>query len=326
MMNDFGATTTADEVLEDIDLSGRLAFITGGNSGLGRETARAMAAKGAHVVISGRNRGKLDDAAAAIRDEAGDRATIDTIVGDLSSLDSIRACAKEAAERFDRIDLLINNAGVMATPFGTTEDGFETQFGTNHLGHFLLTNLLMPLVRQAADWGTDPRIVNLSSRGHHLDRVHLNDPDFTNREYDKWDAYGQSKTANILFTVALEKRLADDGIHALAVHPGGIMTNLSRHMDDDDFKWMMARFKNDDGDQADGPKLKSIPQGAATTCYAATAPDLAGKGGIYLEDCHIAATDAHSTQYGVRPYAIDPDIAERLWSLSEQRVGQTFAY
>ena len=325
-MSDFGATSTADEVLADIDLTGRLAFITGGNSGLGRETARAMAARGAHVVIAGRDQGKLDEAALAIRADGGDTARIDTIVCDLASLASVRACAKEAAERFDRIDLLINNAGVMATPFGHTQDGFETQFGTNHLGHFLLTNLLMPLIRQAVDRGTAPRIVNLSSRGHHLDRMHLDDPDCEHREYDKWNAYGQSKTANILFTVALEKRLAADGIHALAVHPGGIMTNLSRHMDEDDFKWMMARFKHDDGEDSDGPRLKTIPQGAATTCYAATAPELAGRGGVYLEDCHVAETDADSTKGGVRPYAVDPDIAERLWSLSEARVGQQFAY
>ncbi|MGB7407765.1 MAG: SDR family NAD(P)-dependent oxidoreductase, partial [Pontixanthobacter sp.] len=282
-MADFGANTTADEVLADRDLTGRLVFITGGNSRLGRETARAMVAKGAHVVIAGRDRAKLDEAASAIRGDSTD-ADVETILCDLAELDSVRRCAKEAAERFDRIDLLINNAGIMAPPFGKTVDGFETQFGTNHLGHFLLTNLLMPLVRK----GTEPRIVNLSSRGHHLDHMHLDDPNYDNREYDKWDAYGQSKTANILLTVALEKRVAGHGVHSFAVHPGGIMTNLSRHMTEEDMQWMMARFKNEEGN---GPKMKTIPEGAATTCYAATASELSGEGGVYCEDCHVAAQD-----------------------------------
>ncbi|MGB7372715.1 SDR family NAD(P)-dependent oxidoreductase [Pontixanthobacter sp.] len=317
-MSNFGAASTADDVLEGQDLTGKLAFITGGASGLGQETARAMAAKGAQVIIAGRDPGKLGEAAAAIR-EGSDSVLVETILCDLASLDSIRACAKSAASRFDRIDLLINNAGVMACPFARTADGFEMQFGTNHIGHFLLTNLLIPLIKK----GDQPRIVNLSSRGHHLDQVDHDDPHFDHRDYEKWAAYGQSKTANIQFTVGLEKSLAEHGIHSYAVHPGGIMTNLGRHMTDDDMKWMMARFKSEGGD---GPKLKTIPQGAATTCYAATAAELAGTGGVYLEDCHIAKVDDTDTNGSVRSYALDPVKAERLWDISQAMVGESFAY
>lgn len=322
-MSGFGAESTADEVLEGKDLSGKLVFITGGASGLGQETARAMTAKGARVVIAARDQAKLDEAAAAIKEGSGSDA-VETIVCNLASLDSVRACAKEAAERFDRIDLLINNAGVMACPLMRTTDGFEMQFGTNHLGHFLLTNLLMPLVKS----GSDKRIVNLSSRGHFFDEVHHDDPNYTGRDYEKWTAYGQSKTANIQFTVGLESRLAGQGIHSYAVHPGGIMTNLGRHMTDEDREWMMARIKKntEKGDGASAPGFKTIPQGAATTCVAATASDLGGKGGVYLEDCNVAAVDDTSEKAGVRSYAINPDNAERLWAISEEMVGESFAY
>jgi NAD(P)-dependent dehydrogenase (short-subunit alcohol dehydrogenase family) len=322
-MSNFGATSTADEVLEGIDLSGKLAFITGGASGLGQETARAMAAKGAHVVIAARDQAKLDEAAAAIRSGSGSD-TVETILCDLASLDSVRSCAKEAAERFDRIDLLINNAGVMACPLGKTADGFEMQFGTNHVGHFLLTNLLVPLVKK----GTDARIVNLSSRGHFFDDVHHDDPNYASRDYEKWTAYGQSKTANVQFTVGLEARLASQGIHSYAVHPGGIMTNLGRHMTDEDREWMMSRIKKntDSDDGAGAPGFKTIPQGSATTCVAATASELAGKGGVYLEDCNVAATDDESEKAGVRSYALDPAKAETLWAISEEMVGEKFAY
>ncbi|GAA4642893.1 SDR family NAD(P)-dependent oxidoreductase [Pontixanthobacter gangjinensis] len=317
-MSHFGVTSTADEVLEGKDLTGKIIFITGGASGLGQETARAMAAKGGHVIIAARDQAKLDQAATTIKSESGSE-LVETILCDLASLGSVRACAQEASERFDRIDLLINNAGVMACPYAETADGFEMQFGTNHIGHFLLTNLLMPLVMN----GTDPRIINLSSRGHHMDEVDHDDPNYDNREYKKWPAYGQSKTANIQFTVGLESRVAQHGIHAYALHPGGIRTNLGRHMTEDDMKWMMSRFKSEDGD---GPKMKSIPEGAATTCFAATAAELAGQGGVYLEDCHVAEIDDESAQGGVRSYALDPAKAEKLWALSEKMVGESFTF
>lgn len=320
-MSTFGFESTADEVLEGKDLSGRTALITGGYSGLGMETARAMAAKGAHVILSGRDATKLAAAADEIAETTG--AKVDTLVCDLASLDSVRAAAKDANERFEKIDLLINNAGVMACPLGRTADGFEMQFGTNHLGHFLLTNLLMPLIEK----GSEPRIVNLSSRGHHIDQLHFDDPNYESRDYDKWQAYGQSKTANILFSVGLEKRLAARGIHAYALHPGGIMTNLGRHMTEEDRQWMMERMRKvaeETGQQGQG--FKSIPQGAATTCWVATADELAGTGGLYCEDCHVAERDDDDPMGGVRSYAVDEGNAERLWTLSEELVGETFAY
>ena len=197
------------------------------------------------------------------------------------------------------------------------------QFGTNHVGHFLLTNLLMPLVER----GEAPRIVNLSSRGHHIDRMHFEDPNYEQRDYDKWEAYGQSKTANILFSVGLERRLADKGIYAYAVHPGGIMTNLGRHMTEQDREWMMERMRKSAEESGQpGQGFKTIPQGAATTCWAATSDAVAGSGGLYCEDCHVADQDDASPMGGVRSYALDPDSAEQLWAMSEDLVGERFAY
>lgn len=322
-MAEFGAQTTADEVLEGKDLTGRTAFITGGYSGLGQETARAMAARGAHVVIAGRDLGKAETAAQEIRG-AIPGAEVDTIACDLASLASVRACGEEARGRFDRIDLLINNAGVMACPQGRTADGFETQFGTNHLGHFVLTRELMPLIAKAAAEGRDARIVNLSSRGHHIDGVHLDDPNFEHRDYHKWLSYGQSKTANILFTVGLHDRFGDQGITAIALHPGGIQTNLGRHMTDEDRAWMRGRMQAQ-SDEEMLKAFKTIPQGAATTCFAATEASLKGKGGVYCEDCHVAEVDDENPAGGVRSYALDRGNADALWALSERLTGTGFA-
>ena len=320
-MSEFGFESTADDVLEGKDLSGRTALVTGGYSGLGQETARAMAAKGAHIILSGRDATKLSAAADAIAEQTG--ATVDTLKCDLASLDSIRKAAAEANERFEKIDLLINNAGVMACDQAKTADGFEMQFGTNHVGHFLLTNLLVPLLEK----GERPRIVNLSSRGHHIAPVDFDDPNFESRDYDKWVSYGQSKTANVLFAVGLEKRLSDKGIHAYSLHPGGIMTNLGRHMSDQDMADLMERIRKNAEERGETPEpFKTIPQGAATTCWAATAEELEGNGGLYCENCHVADQDDESTGGGVRSYAIDPDKADRLWSLSEEMVGESFAY
>ncbi|QPC99035.1 SDR family NAD(P)-dependent oxidoreductase [Qipengyuania soli] len=320
-MANFGFESTADDVLEGKDLSGKTALVTGGYSGLGLETARAMAVKGAHVILSGRDATKLSAAADEIATATG--AKVDTLVCDLASLASVRSATDEANRRFDKIDLLINNAGVMACPLDRTADGFEMQFGTNHLGHFLFTNRLVPLLEK----GDHPRIVNLSSRGHHFDGVHFDDPNYDSREYEKWTAYGQSKTANVLFSVGLEQRLSDRGIHAYAVHPGGIQTNLGRHMTEDDMKWMMDRIrKNSEQSGAPAQGFKTIPQGAATSCWAATADELEGAGGLYCEDCHVADQSDDNPSGGVRSYAIDPGNADRLWSLSEELVGESFAY
>lgn len=320
-MSEFGFSSTADEVLADKDLKGRTVLITGGYSGLGHETARAMASKGAHVIISGRDATKLSAAADTLAEETGAR--VDTLVCDLASLDSIRKAASEANDRFDKIDLLINNAGVMACDEAKTADGFEMQFGTNHIGHFLLTNLLMPLVEK----GTRPRIVNLSSRGHHIAPVDFDDPNFENRPYEKWLSYGQSKTANVLFAVGLEDRLAARGIHSYALHPGGIHTNLGRHMSEEDVANLMARIQQAAEERGEQPQpFKTIPQGAATTCWVATTEELEGAGGLYCEDCHVANEDNEDTGGGVRSYAIDKDKADRLWKMSEEMVGRSFAY
>ncbi len=315
-MSGFGKESTTDEVLAGKDLSGKTVFITGGNSGLGQETGRAMAAKGAHVVLAGRDQSKLDEAVSAIKAEQAD-ANVETIVGDLGSLDSVRGCAAEANERFDKIDLLINNAGVMACPQEQTSDGFERQFGTNHLGHFVLTKGLMPLVEK----GADKRIVNLSSRGHHIAPVDIDDPNFENTDYVPFLSYGRSKTANVLFSVGLEKRFADKGIHAYAVHPGGIQTNLGRYMSEEESAALVERVTASDPDFA----WKTIPQGAATSCWAATADELEGQGGVYCEDCHVAEIDDESTTGGVRSYALDPAQADALWEMSERMTGEQFS-
>jgi NAD(P)-dependent dehydrogenase (short-subunit alcohol dehydrogenase family) len=312
MMSGFGWATTTDEVLAGKDLSGTSVFITGANSGLGQETARAMASKGAHVIMAGRDQAKLDEAVAAIRADVPS-AELDTITVDLGSLESIRASTSRARQRFAKIDILINNAGVMATPFTHTADGFEMQFGTNHLGHFALTGELMPLIER----GTARRIVNLSSRGPHMGPVHFDDPNFVHRPYDPWSSYGQSKTANILFTVGLEQHFAVLGIHAYAVHPGGIQTNLGRHMTPEMMEALIARVTTSDS----GFAWKTIPQGAATSCWAATAPELEGQGGVYCEDCHVAEVDDVSSKGGVRTYALNPSYAEQLWALSEDATG-----
>lgn len=318
-MSEFGFSSTADEVLEGKDLSDRTMLVTGGYSGLGRETARALAAKGAHVIVAGRDATKLSAAADEIATATG--AKVDALVCDLASLASIRAAGEEARARFTHIDVLINNAGVMAAPFGKTADGFETQFGTNHLGHFLLTKELMPLIER----GSRQRIVNLSSRGHHIAPVDFYDPNFATGPYDPWRAYGRSKTANILFTVGLEQRFGDKGIHAYAVHPGGIHTNLGRHLSDADAAALIERIRKNAERTGEQPQpFKTIPQGAATTCWAATAEKLAGHGGLYAEDCHIAETEDTSPTHGVRSYALDRGNADRLWTLSEKLVGESF--
>lgn len=311
-MSDFGWSSTTDEVLAGIDLSGRTVFVTGANSGLGQETARAMAARGAEVIMAGRDQGKLDEAVAAIR-AAHPRAQLETITLDLASLENIRAATSRARQRFGKIDLLINNAGVMATPFQHTADGFEMQIGTNHFGHFALTGELFPLIER----GALKRIVNLSSRGHHFAPVNFDDPFFERRAYDPWIAYGHSKTANVLFSVGLEARYAVLGIHAYAVHPGGIQTNLGRHMTPEMVEALMARVTSKDT----GFAWKTIPQGAATSCWAATAPELEGKGGVYCEDCHVAEVDDESATGGVRSYAVNSSYADRLWAMSEEATG-----
>jgi len=243
------------------------------------------------------------------------KADIEIAELDLSDLDSVRRGADKIAEKFPKIDRLINNAGVMACPLGRTAEGLDLQLGTNHLGHFVLTSRLITSVLA----GSPGRIVNLSSAGHQISPIRFDDPFFDKEPYDNWAAYGQAKTANILFSVGLDKRFKDRGVHAFAVHPGAIMTELGRHLQPADIKALM--------DRRGGRKMeyKSIPQGAATTVWAATARDLDGRGGLYCEDSHVAETvEEVGGSSGVMSYALDEVAADRLWSLSEEWSGETF--
>jgi NAD(P)-dependent dehydrogenase (short-subunit alcohol dehydrogenase family) len=301
--------TTTDEVLEGVDLRGRIAIVTGASAGLGVETARALASAGAQVVLAGRDASRIEAAANTIL-EREPNAMLEQGALDLTSLDSVRAFAEWFDASHDRLHLLINNAGVMYTPFDHTTEGFEMQFGTNHVGHFLLTCLLVPKLL------ADPpsRVVNLSSGGHMGSDIVWEDVNFERRDYDKFAAYGQSKTANILFSVELDRRLGSRGVHAYAVHPGMISTELGRYMTKDDFQALMDRAKS--SPSGGMPPYKTVEQGAATSVWAATAPELDDRGGTYLADTEV--TDQHA------PWARDPESAQRLWALSEQMVGQTF--
>jgi NAD(P)-dependent dehydrogenase (short-subunit alcohol dehydrogenase family) len=310
----FGADSTASEVLANIDLNGKVALVTGGSGGLGEEAARAFAEKGARVVLTARNRAKGEAAAQAMRASTGnDHIEVGDL--DLASLASVRAFAERFLARHRTLHILVNNAGVMACPFAKTAEGYELQLGTNHVGHFLLTCLLAPALRR----GAPSRVVSVSSRGHHSSPVVFDDLHFERRPYDKWLAYGQSKTANVLFAVELDRRLGRAGVHANSVHPGVIVTELARHLVPEDYERLSKRVP--------GGKLqfKSVPAGAATAVYAATAPELEGRGGFYLEDCHVAEiNDTENPPDGVKSYAVDPALAQRLWIASEEMVGERF--
>jgi NAD(P)-dependent dehydrogenase (short-subunit alcohol dehydrogenase family) len=317
----FGWASTADEVLADVDLAGRVAVVTGASGGIGAESARALAARGATVVLGARDVAKAGKVADAIR--AAGVGTAEVAALELGSFASVRAFAERVLARHPRIDLLLNNAGVMACPFGRTEAGHELQLGTNHVGHFLLTARLAPALRAAGA----ARVVNTSSAGHRFSPVVFDDPHYLRRPYDKWEAYGQSKTANVLFAVELDRRLGAAGVRAFAVHPGMIVTELGRHLDADDIAQLRARARSASGGGSGGAsQWKSVPQGAATQCWGATAPELAGRGGLYLEDCHVAGmSDDPSARGGVLGWALDPEAAARLWALSEEWVGERFA-
>lgn len=312
-MTNFNAQTTTYEILEGHDLTGKLAVVTGGASGIGEETVRALCSKAAHVVMPVRNLDKGEAAVTRIREKVPDAHTT-LMECNLASLDSVRAFTDKFLSRYEKLNLLINNAGIMAAPLMRTQDGFEMQFGVCHIGHFLLTTRLVPALITAAP----SRIVNLSSRGHQRGRVDFDDPNFLHRDYDKWAAYGQAKTANILFTVELERRYGAQGVHAYAVHPGVIRTNLGRHLTAEDFAAMEANIKQRSGGTE--VKMKTPAQGAATTVFAATSPTLEGKGGVYLEDCQVSQVndDPVNAANGVRSYALNAEDAERLWTLTEQ--------
>ncbi len=312
----FDKESTTDDVLDGLDLSDRRFVVTGAASGLGEESTRALAAHGASVLMLARDPAKNDEAAARIRAEVPD-ADLSLDVVDLADLASIRSFAGRFIDGGNAIDVLINNAGVMACPFGHTADGFETQFGTNHLGHFELTRLLQPAVLD----GVQPRIVILSSAGHGIADVDLDDPNFEHTDYDAWISYGQSKSANALHALALARRLADDGVLAYSVHPGVIMTNLGRHLNDELMQQMLDRTAaraaaTGESGETGGLQFKTIPQGAATQIWAATSPDIAENSGSYLADCALGVPGGGSN--GAAPYITDESRAHELWALSER--------
>jgi NAD(P)-dependent dehydrogenase (short-subunit alcohol dehydrogenase family) len=307
----FGMTSTTDEVLEGIDLTGRHVLVTGASAGLGVETTRALAAHGASVTMAVRDLPKAEAARAGILERVPG-ADLELRELDLASLASVRAFAAAYLADGRPIDLLIGNAGIMACPQGTTADGFELQIGTNHLGHFVLVRDLLPMLTAAPG----RRVVLLSSSGHRISDVDLDDPGFEHTAYDPWVAYGRAKTANVLCAVALDRRLADHGSQAMAVHPGGIMTELGRHLTEETLAQLQALRP-----PGDEPFWKTVEQGAATTCYVATAPELEGQRAWFYEDCGRAEiTDDPLSPKGVRAYALDPDRAEALWARSEEWV------
>src|SRR5258705_10178325 len=259
----FGETSTTDEVLAGVNLKGKRVLVTGVSSGLGVETARSLAAHGAQVVGAARDLKKTDAATEEVRkDAAANGGSFEVVALDLASLKSVRACADELLKKGKPFDVVIANAGVMATPFGHTEDGFETQFGTNHIGHFVLVNRIAPLL------GTGGRLINLASAGHRFANVDLDDPNFERTPYDPWVAYGRSKTANILFAVAFDLRHRDRGIRAAAVHPGGIRTELGRHMHPAQLQALIEQMNEQSAAEGKRPfQYKTIPQGAATSVW-----------------------------------------------------------
>jgi NAD(P)-dependent dehydrogenase (short-subunit alcohol dehydrogenase family) len=319
-MTTFGAKSTTDDVLSGIDLSGKRVLVTGASAGLGVETARALVSHGASVVGAARDLAKARDATTVVREAARNGATFDLIELDLASLKSIRAAADRLVKDGRPFDVVIANAGVMATPKGKTADGFETQFGTNHLGHFTFVNRIASLIKSGG------RLVNLSSAGHRFSDVDLEDPNFEHTPYTEFGAYGRSKTANALFAVEFDRRHKARGVRAAAVHPGGIQTELGRHMTPELIQQMMTNINQSRPAGAPPFEFKTIPQGAATSVWAGFVAKADEVGGRYCEDCHVATLNADpAIREGVRPYAIDPDRAKALWALSEKLVGETFS-
>ena len=321
----FGAASTTDDVLSGVGLKGKRILVTGVSAGIGVETARSLAAHGAQVVGAARDLNKAKTASEQVRKvAAANGGSFELVELDLANLKSVRACADHLLAKGEPLDVVIANAGVMATPFGHTADGFETQFGTNHLGHFVLVNRIAPLIR------TGGRLINVSSAGHRRSNVDLEDPNFEHTPYEPFVAYGRSKTANILFAVAFDRRHRKHGVRAAAVHPGIIETELIRHMSP---SWLQTRVDeiNQQLAAAGKPPIhwKSIPQGAATSVWVGVVAPADEIGGRYCEDCHVGSIvadedPASAVSEGVRGYAVDPNTAEALWKKSEELVGERF--
>lgn len=307
----FAAKTDGAEVIAGIDLTGRTAIVTGGYSGIGLETVRALAARGVAVVVPIRSPEKARDNLSGVE---GD---VKTAPLDLADLASVRQFGATMVDDLDRLDLLINNAGIMANPLTRVGPGWESQFGINHMGHFALTKALLPLIEKTPG----ARVVALSSTAHKWTDIHWDDIQFERAPYDKWQAYGQAKTANALFANALSRRLADADALAFSVHPGGIFTPLQRHLPQEEMTALGWLDENGEPSEAAKAGFKTPEQGCSTTLWAATSPNLEGKTGVYCEDCDVAAPtdpESRSARYrGVDAHACNDESAERLWEISE---------
>jgi NAD(P)-dependent dehydrogenase (short-subunit alcohol dehydrogenase family) len=325
MVDVFGATSTTEDVLSGVNLKGKRILVTGVSAGIGVETARSLAAHGARVVGAARDLAKAEAATAQLRkDAAAGGGSFELIELDLASLKSVRACAEKLLAKGELFDVVIANAGVMATPFAQTLDGFETQFGTNHLGHFVLVNRIAPLIRKGG------RLISLASSGHRFSNVNLEDPNFERTQYEPFVAYGRSKTANILFAVAFDERHRKRGLRAAAVHPGGIQTELGRHMNPGQLQTMVEQMNKQLAAEGKAPfQFKTIPQGAATSVWAGVVAPADEIGGRYCENCHVGQIvpdniTISAISEGVRGYALDRSTAEALWKKSEEMVGERF--
>jgi NAD(P)-dependent dehydrogenase (short-subunit alcohol dehydrogenase family) len=320
-----GSTSTTEDVLSGVNLGGKRILVTGVSAGLGVETARALAAHGAYVVGAARDLAKAEAATALVRkDAAANGGSFELVALDLANLKSVRACADGLLAKGEPFNVVIANAGVMATPFGHTADGFETQFGTNHLGHFVLVNRIASLIRAGG------RLINLASSGHRFANVDLQDPNFERTSYDPFVSYGRSKTANILFAVAFDQRHRERGVRAAAVHPGGIQTELGRYMDPSHLQAMVDQINQQLAAEGKAPfQFKTIPQGAATSVWAGVVAPADEIGSRYCENCHVGKivpddVTISAISEGVRGYALDPSNAKALWKESEELVGESF--
>jgi len=308
-----GYRKTAEEISQGIDLKGKVAIVTGASSGLGVETSRALALRGAHVILAVRDTKKAEPFLEQIK-KSTNNDNVEIMRLDLGSFDSVREFAKQFLAKNVPLNILINNAGIMAVPY-TLIEGYESQFATNHLGHFLLTTLLLPALIQ----GKPSRVVSVSSCAHKRMAVDFDDINFE-KGYDKWKAYGQSKTANVLFALEFDKRYRDKGVSAFALHPGGIMTGLQSSLSKEEMQ-AMGWF---DKDGVPNERFKTVEQGASTSVYAATSPELNGKGGLYLEDCAESTTPPELYPFvGWSEHAKDMKAAQRLWELSEKATKHT---
>ncbi len=326
MATKFGAKSTTEDVLAGIDLNGKRILVTGVSAGLGVETARTLVAHGASVVGAVRDLEKARRATSEVSRAAAETGgSFELIELDLASLKSVRSATERLVADGRLFDVIIANAGVMATPFGKTEDGFETQFGTNHLGHFVFVNRIAKLIKDGG------RLVNLASSGHRFSNVDLNDPNFETAPYEPFLAYGRSKTANILFAVAFDQRHRERGVRAAAVHPGVIQTELARHMDPAQMEQMVKQINEQAAAEGNEPfQFKTVSLGAATSLWAAVIAPAEEVGGRYCENCHVSDVVADDARLGlldegVRGYALDPENAKALWKKSEEMVGEAFA-